>query len=261
MAVILSLGGVPLRFEIRLKEMASRIVRRYNGFLLKHAVPVITFHCTFTGRQIGAGEEAAVTREDADTWCIYRSDFICTFQGAYGTIEMRRSLYSFDACLRVLYATLLPLYNGLLIHAAGVVKDRKGYCFAGVSGSGKTTIARLSEAGARVVNDEIVIVRITQKKEIIMYGTPFWGEMHTGPAFTNKIPMQTLYFLKKDATSYVHALNNDVALAKLLRCCCIFSKNRLDLERIMNLGMKVVKNLPVYELHFEKSPAFWEVIL
>jgi hypothetical protein len=260
MGLILSIGGIPVQFDIRSKEMVSRITKRYKGFLRKRVTPVVTFQCSFAKRQAVDTDEVVVAQEDSTTWCIHRSDFICTFQEAYGTIEMRRSIYSFDACIRVLYATLITRNRGLLLHASGVVKNKKAYCFAGISGSGKTTIAQLSKTVGTVINDEIIAVRIMPGNNVSVYGTPFWGEMRTGPAYTKKSPLQALYFLKKDTTSYSAVLNQDVALAKLLRCCCIFSNDSRDMERIMNLGIAFVKAMPVYELHFEKSEAFWEVI-
>ncbi len=259
-ALILSIGGIPVQFNIRSKEMVSRITKRYKGFLQMRVKPLIIFRCSFGIKQAGDNDEVVVTQEDRSTWCIHRSDFICTFQDAYGTIEMRRSIYSFDACIRVLFATLLTRNHGLLLHASGVVKNKKGYCFAGVSGSGKTTIARLSKDVGTVINDEIIAVRVMPGNRVGVYGTPFWGEMRTGPAYNKKSPLQALYFLRKNKTSYLAALNQDVALAKLLRCCCIFSADTRDMEQIMNCGVAFVKAVPMRELHFEKSQAFWEVI-
>ncbi|MBU1871203.1 MAG: hypothetical protein KKH80_00155, partial [Candidatus Omnitrophica bacterium] len=38
----------------------------------------------------------------------------------------------------------LNITNGFLIHACGIIKDGKGYIFAGPSGNGKSTVASLS---------------------------------------------------------------------------------------------------------------------
>ncbi len=260
MAIILSIGGIPIKFEIRSKEMSSRIIKRYKGFFRKNVTPAVTFRCSFAKKHAFDNDEVSVVQEDHATWCIHRSDFICTFQDAYGTIEMRRSIYSFDACIRVLFATLLTRNHGLLLHASGVLMNRKGYCFAGISGSGKTTVARLSETVGTVLNDEIIAVRVVPGEKISVYGTPFWGEMRTGPAYNKKSPLQALYFLEKDTTSYVTGCTGDAALARLLRCCCIFSNDSRDMDRIMNIGIAFVKAVPVSEMHFEKSKAFWELI-
>ncbi len=260
MVLTLSIGGIPLRFEIRSKDMALRIAARYSGFLLKRAAPAITFNCTFTGRQLANNEDVSVSREDVGTWCIYRSDFICTFQESIGTIEVHRSIFAFDACLRALYATILNRRNGFLLHSAGVLRKNNAFCFAGVSGSGKTTIAHLAPGYGQVLNDEIIACRIVQPQTIMVYGTPFWGAMRDGPAYNKGYPLKALCFLIKDTATTMVPLAGEDALIKLLRCCCIFSDSVEDSTALMRTGAALVNTLPVYDLHFKKSPALWNGI-
>ncbi|HEY6475891.1 MAG TPA: hypothetical protein VI456_04865, partial [Polyangia bacterium] len=52
------------------------------------------------------------------------------------------SPFAVDCVLRVLFATLLPRAGGMLIHGCGLRHAAIGVVFPGVSGAGKTTLAR-----------------------------------------------------------------------------------------------------------------------
>lgn len=54
---------------------------------------------------------------------------------------------------------LTLLNNAIMIHSSGVTKQGKGRVFTGVSGKGKTTMARLwFEKGAQVLNDDRLMI-------------------------------------------------------------------------------------------------------
>ena len=55
----------------------------------------------------------------------------------------------------LLFVYLASFTNGILIHASGIRDGAKGHLFTAVSGTGKSTMARLwHEAGALVINDD-----------------------------------------------------------------------------------------------------------
>ena len=71
---------------------------------------------------------------------------------------MRRAAFEeVEYFLRVIYALLVFQAGGLLFHAAGIVRDGQCYLFFGHSGSGKTTVARLSSTDL-VLNDDLVVL-------------------------------------------------------------------------------------------------------
>ena len=78
----------------------------------------------------------------------------------------------------LLFISLLGQGRGVEIHGCGVVLNGSdGLLFAGQSGAGKSTIARLclAEPGAVVLSDDRVILR-EEPDGIWMYGTPWHGE-------------------------------------------------------------------------------------
>jgi len=68
---------------------------------------------------------------------------------------------SINSFLRILYSLALVETRGLVVHAASLVRDGRAYLFSGRSGSGKTTVARLS-TDATLLSDELSIVRMTK---------------------------------------------------------------------------------------------------
>lgn len=240
--------------------MTSRINKRYNGFLKTKTKPELTLQCCFSTGFSSEGENVTIRHTDKNSLYIARSDFNCSISDNSGSVSMRRSIYSFDAFLRVLYSIILTDKKGFLLHSAGVVLGKKGHLFPGPSGSGKTTVARLSLSSGIVLNDEIIACRIFKKKTVKIYGTPFWGEMRKGLAHNIPCSLKGLYFLNKSKKRYKKSISRETALKKLLKCCCTFSKDIKDMEEVVNTCISLINCVTSYSLHFKKDSSLWEII-
>ena len=80
--------------------------------------------------------------------------------------------YSIDGVLRILHSLLLAPQSGFLVHASSAVRNGRAFIFSGVSGAGKTTMARLAPPDAIVLTDEISYIRRTPSGYLAC-GTPF----------------------------------------------------------------------------------------
>jgi len=70
---------------------------------------------------------------------------------------------------------LTVIHGDILIHASGVNNAGNGYLFSGVSGKGKTTMAKLwDKSGAKVIHDDRLILRKTGGG-YKMYNTPVYN--------------------------------------------------------------------------------------
>jgi hypothetical protein len=205
-------------------------------------------------------ERISVVQTDNAGWRARRYDIDCSWNGTQGHAILWPSIYSFDACLRVLCATQLLKHGGLLLHASAVIYRERAFVFAGPSGSGKTTIARFS-APKRVLSDEIVVLAIDNKKQVRAFGTPFWGEMGTGPASKKSYPVHSLNFLKKSDSLRKLALEKEKAVQKLLRCICLFSRSAEESGLALDRCIEITEATTVQTLCFEKKPLQWEVLL
>jgi len=72
---------------------------------------------------------------------------------------------------QVLMVCLLARSRGVMVHACGIDDHGRGYLFAGNSGHGKSTMARLWNEEARILNDDRIVVR-EKDGQFWMYATP-----------------------------------------------------------------------------------------
>jgi hypothetical protein len=85
------------------------------------------------------------------------------------------------------------------------------------------------------------------------WGTPFWGEMGTGPSHAAAAPLGTLCFLRKSRRLRRVPLSAGQAAPRLLRCCCLFGNDaRLAAEALHN-AIWFAQNVPCCELRFAKG--------
>jgi hypothetical protein len=165
--------------------------------------------------------------------------------------------FRFDALLRVIYSLWLVKSGGLLLHAAGVKNHNGVHVFCGVSGSGKTTIARLSEDKV-ILSDELIAIR-SINGSYQAYGTPFMGEFASG-GVNIKADLRHIFLLKKDHRNFLMLLDQRERLKELFQCIVFFGENTDLLNTLFNLCTDIVEEVPFYQLHFLPDRSFWECI-
>lgn len=189
---------------------------------------------------------------------IERWDFKGFLDLKNGKAEVRLSSDgSFESFLRVIYSLILPQEEGLAIHASSLMKAGKAYLFPGKSGTGKTTLVRLSP-DATLLTDEISIVRGIGV-DPVAFGTPFHGDLGI-PGQNTSAPISGLYFPVKDRKSYLKKLSSKGALEKLLPNVVFFGQEQKLLRRVFHLSCELAISLPCYDLHFLPEPSFWSLI-
>jgi hypothetical protein len=95
----------------------------------------------------------------------------------------------------LLILNLLSQGRGAEVHACGIIDaNGDGYLFAGQSGAGKTTMARLweKECGVTVLSDDRIVLR-QEAKKVWMYGTPWHGESELASA--SRAPLKHILFI------------------------------------------------------------------
>jgi hypothetical protein len=112
----------------------------------------------------------------------------------------------------------LALGRGVEIHGCGIVDtDGAGYLFAGHSGAGKSTIARLwrRSGGVTILSDDRIIIRKIGS-EIWMYGTPWHGDE---PLASPTRARRTRGFFLRHASGYeLGAIGRAEVVARLFAC-------------------------------------------
>ncbi|MEI9476857.1 MAG: hypothetical protein WCO26_09805 [Deltaproteobacteria bacterium] len=150
----------------------------------------------------------------------------------------------------LLLVNVLARRRGAEIHACGIIDSNgHGHLFAGQSGAGKTTIARIwdGEPGVTILSDDRIILR-SVGKHIWMYGTPWHGE--AGFALQAAAPLTHIYFLQKGTKNELLPQGRAEGAARLFTC----SFTPLYFPEAVNFTLaffeEVVKAVPLHELRF-----------
>lgn len=165
--------------------------------------------------------------------------------------EPNQPLYPLEYPLdELLIGNLLVRGRGAEIHACGVIDlAGNGYLFAGHSGAGKSTTARLwrERGGITILSDDRIILRKSDGK-VWMYGTPWHGD--AGLASPARIPLTGIYFLEKGQKNELTQLKATGATARLFACSFPPFYSRQGLDFTLGFLEEVVRQTPCHELRF-----------
>jgi hypothetical protein len=171
------------------------------------------------------------------------------------------SLQLFEAAdyfVRTALALLAFAAGGLLFHAAGLAYHDRGYAFFGYSGSGKTTVARVSSR-ARLLNDDLVVL-LPQAQRWDMFATPFSNPSQVQPAGHQRVPLTALYRLIQDRRIFLEALDPALALAEVVASSPIVCADPDRAVALLDRAAQLTRAIPVQRLHFLPDDSFWNLI-
>ncbi|MDV2496322.1 MAG: hypothetical protein RX316_08960 [bacterium] len=153
---------------------------------------------------------------------------------------------------QILTIQLLAFERGMLLHACGVVDEGRGYCFAGASGRGKSTMASLWDGEATILNDDRIILR-PKGDGFWMYGTPWHGDY---PACSPEgCPVNELFLLAHGPENVLRQLSPGEAAARLLIASFPPLWDQEGMAWTLELLDRLTASVPVYELTFRPDAA------
>ena len=161
--------------------------------------------------------------------------------------------------IRGVYAVLLVRHGGFLFHSAGMIRSGRGYVFYGHSGSGKSTVSRLSRQWAALLSDDLVAVRLHDGAWRV-YGTPFWGDRGDAPFLDDSAPLRALFGLVKDGEVKIERLAAEFAVADVLSSVPVICAEPSLGARLLDLSANLVSRVPCYHLHLTQNDSFWRLI-
>lgn len=259
----IGIADIALRIECSDETFLQALLReRYEAFVLTNIQQPhvrITLHPKSTPPPRVRMESVKV-RQAEGGWRFVYDTFVAdvTAEAGYAEVDCLSSVFAVDSFLRTLLALILPPRNGLLVHASAVRLGERGYVFAGRSGAGKTTVARLLVDRAEVLSDELVALRRTLS-EWRVYGTPFWGDFARA-GVNLSAPLRAIYLLHQHREHRLETLSRRDAMAGILQCSLQFAEGVQIAEWMLNVVSRLVKDVPVYRLQFLPDVGFWEVV-
>jgi hypothetical protein len=224
--------------------------------------------------------------DSGEVWRLYRDrdEFIFTFTSpVLGPTPYRVARFnaSFtignvwlrDACLdgehptkpldypldELLMINLLARGRGVEVHACGVIDtDGAAYLFAGQSGAGKSTIARLwSRAGATILSDDRLVLRI-RDGNVWVYGTPWHGEEQFG--CPESAPLARIFFLTHAPENRTTPMTEAGAAALLFARAFPPFYDKPGLDFTLSFLGDVMSRVPAAELAFVPDSAIIEFV-
>ncbi len=159
--------------------------------------------------------------------------------------------------LRNIYNILITREGGLILHAAGIVKDNRAYIFFGPSQSGKSTVAQLSKDYIILSDDLIVIKRINGSCKV--FGTPYWDRLKESQGKRGVFEIAGLFKLVKDNKTCLKRLPYSQGLAEVLTLPGI-PKEHQPIAKLLSISSLLIREAPCYELHFLPNKSLWRCI-
>jgi hypothetical protein len=188
-----------------------------------------------------------------------RADYLIKVDNDYksATISVNDEL-ALKHALTNLYSSFIVHHNwGLLIHSSCAIENGKAHIFAGHSGAGKSTAAKLSSPRL-LLSDEATLVRITSDG-IKVYNSPFRSELKASP-FKANVELASVQILYQALINSRVKIGKSDALLQLIDKVFFWPHSQEETRAILNLLTMLVKQVPVFELHFQKNNTFWELI-
>lgn len=274
-----------MTFTLRVADISTRVTcedatltlavsAAVRPFLAPGDRPEATIAVT---RAAGLEEPRGTQLFDAGlVWRLYRhdTDFVFSFSSAaFGPAPYKLARFdsTFTSCVLVFNESYLPgartvdplefplpelamiaqlaRGRGVEIHGCGIIdRDGSACLFAGQSGAGKSTIARLwHKAGATVLSDDRLVLRLRDDR-VWMYGTPWHGEeAFASPA---SAPLSRLFFLHQASQNGMRPTRGADTLARLFGCCFPPFYDRAGMDFTLEALAGVIDRVPCSELSF-----------
>ena len=259
-SVVIAIGGVPVRVNTTDPDFLAMLQGRYAGFVSADTRAAFDFDVDLAAPAFANPDADVSVTHRSGRWFMERGDFRAEWEPAErrGRIHQTANPYSIDAVLRIVHTLVLAKQGGFLLHSASAIRNGKAFLFAGVSGAGKTTMARLAPPDATLLTDEISYVR-KQDEGYVAFGTPFTGELAKLGENTSA-PVAALYLLAQGTQNRIDPVAGADAGRELLANMLFFAEDQELVHWAFQAACDFVHRVPVYRLTFMPDARVWEMI-
>jgi hypothetical protein len=259
--VVVEIGGLPIRLCSGDPAFIRLIQDRYAGYVSSSNDVSFEFQIELAPPGTESSDEDLRVTWDSGRWLMERGDFRAELDPATarGRIEQTINPYSLDSVLRIVHTLLLARKGGFLMHASSAIRNGRAFLFSGVSGAGKTTMARLAPSDAALLTDEISYVTL-QDGRYTAVGTPFFGELaRVGENL--RAPIECVYLLSKGPENKIDPVVGGDAVRGLLSNILFFARDPEFVKLVFDAAVEFVNHVPIRRLTFVPDSRVWELIV
>lgn len=151
---------------------------------------------------------------------------------------------------------LTVIHGDIMIHASGINYAGHGYIFSGVSGKGKTTMAKLwSNSGARIIHDDRLILRKTLSG-YRMFNTPVYDndDPHDSPLYK-------IFIIEHGVSNRLVQVKGAAAVSRVMANCIQHNWDSNIISQIMGSVSIMCITVPVVRLYFKPDKSVIDYIL
>jgi hypothetical protein len=259
-SLTVEIGGLPIRLRGPDPDFRALLAGRYSSFLRPDSRAEMEFDLHFAPPDPLATNENLEVRCEQGRWELARGEFRAAFdlRTRRGQLSFVPNPYSVDTVLRIVHSLLLAPAGGLLLHASGGIRGGRGVLFSGVSGAGKTTIARLAPRDVQLLTDEISYLR-READGFRVYGTPFSGELGIQGEDVSA-PLAAIHLIEHGASNRFERVPEAEAVRRLMRNTLFFAQEKRLVADVFSTVCELARRVPVYRLEFLPDARVWEAL-
>jgi hypothetical protein len=158
--------------------------------------------------------------------------------------------------LRPLLAARLLATGGLLVHSSAV----NGFLFAGQSGAGKSTIARLGlEAGLPVLSDDLNAL-VPDGDRFAIAPLPFTGDLETHEVSDEQTPLRGVFGLEKGDCEEARPMTLAATVSLLVRCAPYVNQDPLRMPLLLDRAAAVAAATTRGMVTFRRDGHVWPIL-
>ena len=151
---------------------------------------------------------------------------------------------------------LTVLHGDIMIHASGVCYKNHGYIFSGISGSGKSTMARLWDiSGVKTIHDDRLIVR-KEGKGYMMYNTPVYNDDEPKESRLDRI-----FIIEHGEENKIIPLREAESVSRIMANSIQHGWNAGIIANLLDSVSDLSAAVPVARLHFRPDKSAVDHIL
>ena len=151
---------------------------------------------------------------------------------------------------------LTVIHGDIMIHASGINNASHGYIFSGVSGKGKTTMAKLwNDHGAGIIHDDRLILRKTVSG-YSMFNTPVYDNDDPRDSPLNKI-----FIIEHGISNRLVEVKGAAAVSLVMANCIQHNWNSDIIAQLMDSVSIMCMTVPVVRLYFKPDRSVIDYIL